>query len=493
MNDFITFGTPDRFEISARWTNDIEERGRLPLEDGWSTADLRITVGNQVLTENRFGDASRDHLSWFLSPILDWLIQSWTWLLHEGGFAWIDKSGDPAAVATFIAMDRTIASSSDSDRALYKQTQDWWRRHALRAADSSALYPDVYFRRVSDDIEISWLDRQPSFAPDGFLLALRPGYALLPVRAVAEPLWQFMDWATGTATSGSAVDASRIASLRSEFEKLQRTPISELELRHVGARIQSMLTNARRSMHLVHEEQLVDDIPAIEYLDAAVLMFGGVSVDIAEADVDRLVRFLKQYRGGAESASLHALTATPEVETWRPPYEDGYRLAEEVRDELEIDPEQLFIDIVEILDDLGVAIEDVELDTDSVRGVAVAGSGFSPAILVNTRSAFNASAAGRRFTLAHELCHILFDRTHAKKLSHVSGPWAPVRTEKRANAFAAMFLASTSALARNLDGADQSSIVQLAKELGIGYSALIEHLYNVDLIGDDERERLRGT
>ncbi|CAG9183069.1 hypothetical protein [Cupriavidus pampae] len=222
MNDFITFGSPDRFEISARWTSDIEARDRLPLDDGWSTGDLRITVGNQVLTENRFGQSSRDHLSWYLSPVLDWLITSWTWLFHEEGYAWLDKSGDSAAVATISAIKRTIASSSDAEHDLYKLTQEWWQRHALRAADSSALYPDVYFRRVGDDIEISWLDRQPSYAPDGLAIALLPGCAVLPVRAVAEPLWQFLDWATSTATPVFDADVLRIATLRNAFGSLRK-------------------------------------------------------------------------------------------------------------------------------------------------------------------------------------------------------------------------------------------------------------------------------
>lgn len=222
MNDFITFGSPDRFEISARWTKDNEARDWLPLEDGWSTGDLRITVGNQVLTENRLGQFSRDHLSWYLSPVLDWLITSWTWLLDEEGYAWTVKSDDCAAVATTSAMKRGIASCSDADDDLYKQTQEWWRRHALRAADSSALYPDIYLRRVGDDMEISWLDRQPSYAPDGWAMVLLPGCAVLPVRAVAEPLWQFLDWATSTATPVMDADDSRIETLRNAFASLRK-------------------------------------------------------------------------------------------------------------------------------------------------------------------------------------------------------------------------------------------------------------------------------
>ncbi len=493
MSEFISFGSPDLFEIAARWSADREQRERLPLEEGWSTADLRITVGNQVLTEHRLGGQPKTYLSWYLSPVVDWLMTSWTWLFHEEGYVWADKVGVPAAVATLSALQRTIASSTDADRELYRSTQAWWRRHALRAADSSALYPDIYFRRVSDDIELSWLDRQPAYAPDGFVLTLLPGYATLPIRAVAEPLWQFLDWATRSAVVVNERDKLIADSFRKQFEDLKRTPFSTLELRHVGERVQDLLERARRTVGLGHEIELVKDIPVIEFFDSAVLMFGGVNVDIKDPDVRRLVEFLKIQRGGSESEALKTLTMNPVSEPWVQPFQEGYRLAEDVRDELGIEPAQLHVDIVDVLEKLSIHIEEVELDTDSIRGVAVAGNGFSPAILVNRKSAYNVSEAGRRFTLAHELCHILFDRTRAKKLSHVSGPWVSARTEKRANAFAAMFLASSTAIGQSLVSPSDSEVHRLAKDVGLGYSALVEHLYNVDLIDDVERERLRNV
>lgn len=71
-------------------------------------------------------------------------------------------------------------------------------------------------------------------------------------------------------------------------------------------------------------------------------------------------------------------------------------------------------------------------------------------------------------------------------------PWLPpYEEEKRANAFAAMFLASASAISRSLANSSESEVSSLAKKVGFGFSALVEHLYNLDLIGEAERERLR--
>lgn len=489
----MRFGDPGCFEIAARWSIDTEPRERLPKTEGWSTGELRISVGGQVLTEHRFRDANHIDLSWYLSPVIDWLIRNWICLLHEERYAWLDKSGQPAAVATFSALERTMSSQDEEEQQHYETVHAWWTRHALRAADSSALYPDIYFRRLGDDIEISWLARQPEFAPAGFSLSLAPGYALLPVNAVAEPLWQFLKWATETAPVVEMADQAMVAGLKARFTDLSKTSVTQLEQAYVGEWVQRMLEKARAALGLLTNAVPTQNLPAITSMDSAVLMFGGLNVDIGESDIEHLVGFLASQQGGAESPTLSRLVRNPEHEVWSRPHEEGYRLAEDCRDELDIAPEQVSVDLADILQKLDISVVDQDLDTNTIRGVALAGSGFAPAILINTTSSYNKNEVGRRFTLAHELCHILYDRTRARKLSHLSGPWASARTEKRANAFAAMFLAPPSAIRRKLSAITEESVRQLASEVGMGITALIEHLYNVDLINDAEREELRSS
>jgi len=491
MNDTLCFGKPEQFEIAAKWSKDTESRERLPSVEGWSTGELRITVCGQVLTQHRFRGATHDCLSWYLSPVIDWLIRNWTWLLHEERYAWLDKSGQPAAVATLSALERTICSPDETDRRTYGDVHTWWSRHALRAADSSAVYPDIYFRRVADDIEISWLSRQPEFAPQGFSLMLAPGYALLPVTAVAEPLWQFLAWATESAPAFEKADREITAGLKARFESLREIPVSQLEQAYIGQKLQRLLEAARAVVKFVADGTRVKGLPVIEFFDSEVLMFGGLNVDLQQADVQRLIGFLAAQQGQTESLALSSLVRNPESEAWLRPHDEGYRLAEDCREELGIAADEIFVDVDSVLDLLGVSIQEHFLDTTAIRGVAVAGSGFSPAVLVNKASFYNSNPAGRRFTLAHELCHILYDRTRAKKLSHLSGPWASARTEKRANAFAAMFLAPPSAIRQSLTEISVEAVRELARKVGMGRSALVEHLYNVDLIDDTKREELR--
>lgn len=95
MSDFNCFGSPSQFEIAARWSPDAELRDRLPLTEGWSTGEFRITVGHQVLTEHRSNGELCSAVSWYLSPVIDWFIRNWTWIFHEERYAWLDRCRVP--------------------------------------------------------------------------------------------------------------------------------------------------------------------------------------------------------------------------------------------------------------------------------------------------------------------------------------------------------------------------------------------------------------
>jgi Zn-dependent peptidase ImmA (M78 family) len=143
---------------------------------------------------------------------------------------------------------------------------------------------------------------------------------------------------------------------------------------------------------------------------------------------------------------------------------------------------------------LDVKVVEEELRTSTIRGVALAGARYAPAILVNKTSLYNETEPGRRFTLAHELCHVLYDRSRAQRIAHTSGPWAAPGIEKRANAFAAMLLMPRDLVRRStrLDDLTQETVRAAAEALQVGASALIEHLYNTSMIDELKRDELRA-
>jgi Zn-dependent peptidase ImmA (M78 family) len=91
-----------------------------------------------------------------------------------------------------------------------------------------------------------------------------------------------------------------------------------------------------------------------------------------------------------------------------------------------------------------------------------------------------------RFTMADELAHILSDRGSARTVTHSSTPWAPEAVERRANAFAAMFLMPyrlvDSAIAALGQVTDARSLARVARRLECGKGAVLEHLMNIDRI-----------
>ena len=112
------------------------------------------------------------------------------------------------------------------------------------------------------------------------------------------------------------------------------------------------------------------------------------------------------------------------------PWKQGYQLAESclrrsngaIANELPFAVESLF-------DHFGITVESIALHDQSVRAVALAGPKHKPAVLLNDNVPY-CSVPTCRFTLAHELCHILHDRNYGATLALASGPWTPVDVEK---------------------------------------------------------------
>ena len=154
------------------------------------------------------------------------------------------------------------------------------------------------------------------------------------------------------------------------------------------------------------------------------------------------------------------------------------------------------VEIEEIIDRLRISVGHLDLSDLDVRAVSIAGPSFRPAILLNPENHFNKGHAGRRFSLAHELCHHLIDRKIGRPLSLASGPWAPRRIEQRANAFAAELLIPYNLICHcrdigNVDLSCVDGIIELSDKLIVGRTTLLEHLRNRDFITEDAKDRFQ--
>jgi len=145
----------------------------------------------------------------------------------------------------------------------------------------------------------------------------------------------------------------------------------------------------------------------------------------------------------------------------------GYELARWFRQYMELGTG--FVDPVPILNEWGVELVDIKVDPE-ISAVAVWGRLHGPGVILNSKKNSRASGInGYRATLAHEICHLIFDRQRSLPVADVMGGLGPQFAEKRANAFAAEFLLPQSSAEEAVRSSDR-----LEQRFGVS-RAIVHH------------------
>ena len=499
MSEWTRFGDPAKVELGIRWVDDPEPPERRPAGYGWSMGQLTIRVAGMNVTATTLGGEQQTYVGWYLAPFLEWLATNWVPLLHEERLPWPNPGGGPAATACNHALEEWMTADDPHGRQHYANAQGWYSRHGIRSAAAGGIFPDMFIRRMADDIELSWSGRPMAFTQDGLAFESGAGHARLPVAKVADVILRTLDWVVNQPPKSSAPYQEDIAALRTKVAALHSVEYAELVRACVP---QAVLAKAEEAFAAIDKTGLLEgggaagDVPCIVELPPAVAMFGGVSPDLGARDIENLRDHIVAAQGGHDSERLAELVADRYGNALDVPHRDAHRFADELLEDVApLDDDLDFVDVRAICKHLRVEIHEDKLETDSIRGVAIAGDGFAPRIVVNQTHYFNRNESGKRFTVAHELCHVLFDRTRARRLAHVSsGPWAAQGIEQRANAFAAYLLMPRALLLKHLPDAnriDPKDVQRLEHGLSVNRSALLPHLKNLDLIDAARREQLR--
>jgi hypothetical protein len=138
------------------------------------------------------------------------------------------------------------------------------------------------------------------------------------------------------------------------------------------------------------------------------------------------------------------------------PFEQGEAAARFVRQRLEVAAD-LPVQMFEIASWLGIDVQHAPAESRTLDGLAIWGSRFGPGVFLNESSrrilahgnANVARSRGARVTLAHEVCHLLLDSTHALSAVEVLKARMPVGVEQRAKSFAGEFLLPTQTARRH--------------------------------------------
>ena len=464
---------------------------------------LAFTVAGENLMAHSVGRQAQDRLTWYLGPLLHWLAANWVALFHEQHFSWVERSADPAASVCNRAIARFASIGAAATPSL-SSAEAWYRRHGLSSAACGGLFRDIFLRRFADDSELSWTAAPPRFAPVGFTFETEPGVARLAVADVAEPLWQALSWVRENPPALETPEFREDWTILVErIDSLDRIAPQRFSAADIA---EQLLARVRASFHEKGRSDLVDpDMPrGAQYVIAeapAVAMFGGLSVEMSDADIATLRDALIASASGTTSEYLNNLVENAPLRG--KPWEDGYDLAEDFLNDL-IDGQFIigsegFVDVRAICRYLEIPVSQHEFESVAIRGVALAGSDFGPSIIINNRSVYNYNEDGRRFTIAHELCHILHDQSRARRLAHTSGPWAAPGIEKRANAFAAWLLMPPWLLQPYIEHIETETSISvdrlqsIANSIRVANTALVEHLFNLNLIDEVKRDELRAA
>ena len=300
------------------------------------------------------------------------------------------------------------------------------------------------------------------------------------------------------------------AELRTSFEalaapdrKIERLVVSAGDLvRAAAERLRKLAGDPHRPVDsviaaMLGVEEQEDSPRRWSILPPPILLFRSASPTLTPVDVDALAELCAKELGRSDALLAPLREYAP---CQCPPEEataDGYDRALVIRERLGLSPEQPLRDEVDfetkLLPRLGIGVEDVSLVDARVEALSRGGAGYGPTIAVNRNGRFSPTPWGRRMSLAHELCHLLFDGDAEGRTGVVSNPWAPPLEERRTDAFAAMLLAPEPAiaavLARDSSTWTGEDLYSAMNSLGIGATTLLRQFENLDWISRPEREQ----
>ena len=508
-----SFGFGDRavFFCAVELRPETEDRFATE-EEALSWGSLEWWVGGRNLCAHYEGTNLVPNVSWYLLPFFEWLTTNWDYLLHEqrppvafdGGNGWETLQKTVSSFYQFSHPSDTNALSAE------EEVHAWSERHRLWTCREGGLFPDIVLRRDRDRIEVFWGGDAPTGAPEDYRFVNGAGSARLPPKDVAAVLHDTLREAASFLRN-ILPTSERVHRLETRVRDLAQPVHREKRLSimaGLGEKLNAWLPNYRKlQRHLAGFPTACkswfggegeDHLVLTGSCDGA-LMFGTASPTLQRDDVFALAEHLvkdssrtKLPKGLAQHASDAPLKGKP--------YVNGYDLAKLWAEESRLwEKSQAAVDIEAHLASFGVKVNDITLADQDIGGVAAFRTDFNPLILVNTSNPRNQYPSGRRFTLAHELCHLLYDRGLGQAVALISGPWAPPEVEQRANAFAAMLLMPDELVERtfrqirsDIRRPGRLEVVDAAKKLEVSPNALVHHLGNRRWISREHRLKIES-
>ena len=513
----LRYGSRERFMLELSFEDDPVPDHAAP-EHCASWGALKIWANGVNLCTHYEDGELRESIFWNWWPLLNWLEKRWSPLFHEQALP-VRNAHEWAASAMLKINDpSTFERRGGWDTAAEKEADHWFQRHCLWSCREGGLVPNVVIRRFFDKAEISWTNDTAPGGPSHFKFQFDSRGIRLPVCEVAETLHQFLHHsASYVAVLANTQEARDLVERIDHLPDVEHFPYRLGLLAGFAEKAASYsmdfaqrlkgqgLALAAKTIELFFPDPK-SSLVVHGHCQGA-LMFGAVAPALNDQDRLTIASAMTRHDIPAAANRLDEFVAEislPGETNHHNPWAEGYQLAEEWREACGISIyENTNLD--NHLTSLGVTIQNVELSDKSTSGAAIFLQDRAPLILLNTLCARHCDSegrefySGRRFTLAHELCHLLIDQEEGADLALLSGPWAPKSVEQRANAFAAALLMPDERIEQAYDkigvapgDTDVESLMMAASILEVSPDALSHHLHNRRYIGLVQRDALRA-
>ncbi|MFI5454173.1 MAG: ImmA/IrrE family metallo-endopeptidase [Isosphaerales bacterium] len=451
---------PARSEAQEYWLSDDRAFGIVVKKDRWAF----FSRGKSLTSWRARGDRTgSDHLPLdSLDHLCSWVVAQWP-VVAYGNDCRPDLLRGYGVAASRAYASAELAQAPQKDGEILS----WWSRHAFRAADPEL--PNVFLERQTDNLVVSW-DASPT--PLRFYNGPYGEEALqLPIaipalrRLVIDRLKSMSLRDTDRQRAMAAVSSDSAAGCRALAQ--YKEGVSEGWL-------------ARQGFSREDAEDVALSGTSRHPILGLLRTSRGSSISID--DYDSILKMLKP----SDLKSFHRLREVAKGLSSpidiREPWESGYQLAKLVRERLGKSPSE-YIDIENEVVDLGVETHDIELPDTNILGVCIGTPAYVPLILLNFSCVDASGVSGRRVTLAHELCHLLFDRAGLRSLARFEGGAAADSDrliEMRANAFAIELLVPMATLV-DQSGAvfDDEGLVEISRVQAVSLVALQRHAGNL--------------
>lgn len=446
-----------QFETRSSQAFSFGDVNQLALEVGRSSWSLLSR--DRLLTRGRTLDGLA--FSSLPLPVLDnfakWLTANWDAICFSTDTRplLILKSSASACRAYEVGKLHARSSAGDLD-----DLQSWWSRHAIRAADGAL--PNLFIERQEDDIVISW-DSSPS---ETAAFWIGSGVDALPADFAVPRLRELLQCRLNgpAATTSPSRDAQFGYQILKSYRSQEAVSPDWLAAIGFSDDDSAQFAIAGTSRHPVVGLLRSSRATTLSLIDIQAII---QQLHPATAHSYELIRSLAQ---GLDSQ------LDP-----REPWESGYELARRIRGRLSLSAAEE-INIDELLVRHAVECHALGLADATIRGACVGSPRYCPSIILNTNCPEASGMSGRRITLAHELCHLLFDRSRMRGLARVEGGNADSDrlVEMRANAFAVELLLPMENLVDE-DGNffEEAELRRLAEQRGISFHALSAHADNL--------------